>query len=99
MKKWLHAALLGLWFLSSACLGSSDGARLYEQHCSSCHGASGIATEEGIRLKTPPINAAANAGQTDSQIAAKTKGHIPAFKGKLTDDEISAVVKYVHTLK
>ena len=27
------------------------------------------------------------------------KGKMPAFKGKLSDDEISAVVKYVHTLK
>jgi mono/diheme cytochrome c family protein len=99
MQSWPRVSVLGLWFLSSACLAAGDGAGLYKQNCSSCHGAAGIATKKGIRLKTPPINAAAIAGQTDSQLAEKTKGHMPAFKGKLTDQQISDVVKYVKTLK
>jgi mono/diheme cytochrome c family protein len=40
--------------------------------------------------------------QTDAQLTAITsdgKGKMPAYKGKLTDDQIKELVGYIRTLK
>jgi mono/diheme cytochrome c family protein len=48
-------------------------------------------------INTPAVKAKGVAGLTT--VVAKGEGKMPAFAGKLSDDEISAVVKFVLSLK
>jgi cytochrome c6 len=75
----------------------ADGAALYAAKCATCHGKDG----RGIpnwRSKGQPdfTDSKWQRSQTDAQIAAATKNgkgkYMPAFKAKLTDEEIAAVV-------
>ena len=75
----------------------ADGAALYAAKCATCHAKDG----RGIpswRSKGQPdfTDPKWQRSQTDAQIAAATKNgkgkYMPAFKAKLTDEEIAAVV-------
>lgn len=75
----------------------ADGAALFAAKCANCHGKDG----RGIpnwRSKGQPdfTDSKWQKSQTDAQIAAATKNgkgkYMPAFKAKLSDEEIAAVV-------
>jgi len=56
----------------------------------------------GKSMGLKPLSSPEVQKMSDADMAAlinNGKGKMPAFKGKLSDDEISAVVKYVRTLK
>jgi cytochrome c551 len=56
----------------------------------------------GKTLKVPDLGSDDVQKQTDAQlteITANGKGKMPAFKGKLTDDQIKQLVGYIHSLK
>ena len=82
---------------------AADGAAIFKAKCAMCHGADGSAStgmgkSMGLKpLGSPEVQKMSGADMTT--FVANGKGKMPAFKGKLSDDEISAVVKYVHTLK
>lgn len=78
----------------------ADGAAIYQAKCSTCHGKDG----RGIpnwRAKGQPdfTDAGWQKARSDAQIAETTKNgkgkFMPAFKAKLTDEEIAAVVARV----
>jgi cbb3-type cytochrome c oxidase subunit III len=78
-----------------------DGAAIFKQKCSMCHGPEG----KGFpALKTPDFTDPKwQAGITDEQITDTIKNGkkgtpMPAFAGKLSDDEIAAVRDYVRSL-
>ena len=48
-------------------------------------------------LSSPEVQKMSDADLT--ALVTNGKGKMPAYKGKLSDDEISAVVKYVKTLQ
>ena len=68
-----------------------------------CHGAdgsasSGMGKSMGLKaLGSPEVQKMSDADMTT--LVTNGKGKMPAYKGKLSDEEISAVVKYVQTLK
>jgi len=82
---------------------AADGAAIFKAKCAMCHGADGSAStgmgkSMGLKpLSSPEVQKMSDADMT--ALVANGKGKMPAFKGKLTDDETGAVVKYVHTLK
>ena len=82
---------------------AADGAAIYKSKCAMCHGAdgsasSGMGKSMGLKpLGSPEVQKTSDADMT--ALVTNGKGKMPASKGKLTDDEISAVVKYVKTLK
>lgn len=82
---------------------AADGAAIFKAKCAMCHGADGSAStgmgkSMGLKpLSSPEVQKMSDADMTT--LVANGKGKMPASKGKLTDDEIGAVVKYVHTLK
>jgi mono/diheme cytochrome c family protein len=82
---------------------AADGAATFKAKCAMCHGADGSAStgmgkSMGLKpLSSPDVQKMSDADLTG--LIANGKGKMPAFKGKLSDDEISAVVKYVKTLK
>ena len=70
-----------------------QGHSAYTQYCTRCHG------DQGQGVMGPDIR---SEDMTDTQIAtiiANGSRPMPAFKDKLTKDQINGVVMYVRTLK
>jgi cytochrome c6 len=79
-------------------IAAADAAADYKAKCAGCHGADGSKSLMGAK----PLNGAEVQGMSDADLNAAItngKGKMPAYKGKLTDDQISDLVKYIRTLK
>ena len=89
--------------LASSAFAGADGAAVFKAKCAMCHGADGSAsTGMGKSMGLKPLSSREVQQMSDADLTALVtngKGKMPAYKGKLSDDEISAVVKYVKTLK
>ncbi len=78
-----------------------DGAAIYKQKCSMCHGAEG---KGFAAIKTPDFTDPKwQAGTTDKQIVeiiknGKKDTAMPAFGDKLTEEEIQALLSYIRSL-
>ena len=100
MKKLLVTfALLGLVIaLALPPVAAADAAADYKAKCAMCHGADGMGKPPmGTNLTTADVQK-----MSDADLAAAItngKGKMPAYKGKLTDAQISDLAKYIHTLK
>jgi cytochrome c6 len=96
----LTAAML---LIVPAAFAAADGAALYKAKCASCHGADGSGqTAMGKAMKLRDLRSPEVRKQSDAELTKVTadgKGKMPAYKGKLTDDEIKALVGYMRTLK
>ncbi len=86
--------------------GSAATAQLWEAKCSKCHGLDGKGhTKTGARYKIDDFTSAKWQKEMDDAEIRKTiqngvksrKGRVqmPAFEGKLGDDQISALIAYV----
>ena len=95
-------ALLGMMFITAAAF-AADGAAVYKAKCASCHGQTGAGdTGIGKSLKLRDFSSADVQKQTDADLTtviAKGKGKMPAYDGKLSADEIKAVVATIRTFK
>jgi cytochrome c6 len=80
----------------------ADGAGDFKAKCAMCHGADGSgSTATGKALKVRDLASPDVQGQTDAQltdIVTNGKNKMPAYKGKLTDDQIKGLVAYVRGL-
>ncbi len=80
-----------------------DTAALYKSKCLVCHGADGKAdTPVGQKTATKDFHAPEIAKMSDADFTDainKGKGKMQSYQGKLTDDQIKALVKYVRSLK
>jgi cytochrome c6 len=80
-----------------------DGAAIFKGKCAMCHGPDGAGqTATGKAMKVRDLRSADVQKQTEKEmttIVTDGKGKMTAYKGKLTDAEIAAVVKYIKTLK
>ena len=82
---------------------AADGAAVYKAKCASCHGPDGKG-ETTIR-KSMKLRSLASADVqkiTDAdltKVISDGKGKMPAYKGKLSAEEIKALVAYIRTLK
>ena len=79
---------------------ADDSAALFKTKCAACHAADGSGnTETGKKLETPDLRSEEVQKQTDAQlidVTANGKGKkMPAYKGKLTDDQIKELVGYI----
>ena len=97
-----NVALAAVFAMASVLSFAQSGADTYKAKCASCHGATGMADGgAGKALKVKPANDPEVKKMTQAQMIAETtdgKGKIPAFKGKLTDDQIKAAVDYYASL-
>ncbi len=100
-------ALVGAAFLllgaGARPAAADDAAALYKTKCAACHGADGSGnTAMGKAFKLRDLGSDEVQAQTDAQLTAITadgKGKMPAYKGKLTDEQIKDLVGYIRTLK
>jgi cytochrome c6 len=98
-----HKIVLALAIMSV--FGAStraDGAADFKAKCAMCHGADGSGnTATGKALKVRDLASPDVQSQTDAQITdivTNGKNKMPAYKGKLTDDQIKGLVAYVRGL-
>lgn len=89
--------------LGLAAQAQNDGAAIYKSKCARCHGADGMShTFEGKMTGAAKFDNPDVQKVTDADLIAVVKDgkkKMPAFRKKLTDDQIAAVVAYVHTLQ
>jgi YVTN family beta-propeller protein len=89
---------------SNPAAGGKDTASeaLYRSKCQMCHGVDGKGSSAGQKLGVKDFNAPEIAKESDAALVDATKkgkGKMPPFDGKLTDDQIKALLKYIRTLK
>jgi len=102
-RKLLVILSLAILIVLPATLAAADGAALYKAKCAMCHGADGSGmTPMGKSMKLRDLRSPEVQKQTDAELTKVTadgKGKMPAYKGKMTDAEISAVVAHMRSLK
>jgi cytochrome c6 len=99
----LLIACLFLVLTGTSARAADDAAALYKTKCAACHGADGSGnTAMGKAFKLRDLGSSEVQAQTDAQLIAITsdgKNKMPAYKGKLTDEQIKGIVGYIRTLK
>jgi len=84
-------------------VAQGSGADTFKAKCAMCHGADGSAsTGMGKTMGLKPLSSPEVQGMSEADLVTlitNGKGKMPAYKGKLTDDQIKAVAAYVKTLK
>lgn len=96
-------AVLCLAAVTLPARAQNSGADTYKAKCQSCHGADGLGnTPVGKMVKIVSFKDPAVISATDADLIAVVKNgknKMPAYNGKLTDDQITAVVAYIRTLQ
>ena len=80
-------------------IAAADAAADYKAKCAMCHGADGSGKAS---MGTKDLGSADIQKMSDADLTAAItngKGKMPSYKGKLTDAQISDLVKYIRTLK
>ena len=107
--KTIVALTISLFFLSPMFARGADVKTNWDNNCAQCHGKDGRAdTKMGKLLSAkdltdPKVQAEFTDAKATQSIREGVKQNgkttMKAFGGKLTDDEIKALVAYVRTLK
>lgn len=99
-KTMLMVAMFGLVTAMAMPVLAADGAAVYKAKCAMCHGPDG--SKENAAMGIKALSGPEVQKQSDAQLieaVSKGKGKMPAYAGKLSDDEIKAVVAHIRTLK
>jgi mono/diheme cytochrome c family protein len=99
------AAFAGYLALACACMtaAQTNGSLSYRTKCAVCHGATGLGdTSAGKRLSVtsfqdPTVLAMPDA--TLENLIVSGSGKMPAYKGKLSDAEITSLIQYIRALQ
>jgi len=93
--------MLGL-FLVAPAKAQTAGADLFKAKCAACHSADGSGSGPvGKAMGIPDLSSPEVQKESDAQLIAATtdgKGKMPAYKGKLTDAQITQLVAHIRTL-
>jgi cytochrome c6 len=74
---------------------AADAAGVYAAKCKSCHGPDGKGNAVGKKMGAPDLTAL-KAGEAEIAGAISNgKGKMPGYKGKISDEEIQSLAKYV----
>src|SRR6185312_4024873 len=101
--RWYGIAALCLIASGTRGLAQNSGADIYKAKCQMCHAADGSAnTPAGKAKKARALTAPEVLKESDADLLAiiqNGKNQMPAYKGKLSDEEMKDVLEYVHTLQ
>jgi cytochrome c6 len=95
----------GILVLNIMLHGQNDGAAaMFKSKCSACHGTDGSGdTEVGKAMGVPDLHSADVQKLSDAELTDIIKDgkgtQMPAFKDKLTDDQIKQLVSYIREFK
>ena len=99
--KVIISAIVAVVFAFSGAAFGADASALWGQHCASCHGKDGSGnTAMGKKLGVKDYTK--EQGFSDAEatnVIANGKGKMKAYKGKLSDADVKALVAYVRSLK
>lgn len=73
---------------------AADGAAVYKARCTTCHGKDGKGTTVGQKMGAKEDITKKSPAEVVT-VVSNGKGKMTPFKGKLSDEEIDAVAKYV----
>lgn len=97
-----HVALSAILSVAGVVSFAQSGADTYKSKCAMCHGATGMADSgAGKSMKIRPVNDPDVKKMSRDDMIAVTKdgkGKMPAFKAKLSDDEIKGAVDHFISL-
>jgi cytochrome c6 len=103
MKLSIAAIVLCSATLVSTAAAKAQTASPYVAKCQMCHGATGLGdTPAGKVMGAHAFNSPAVMKETDAELTAiikNGKGKMPAFKTKVTDPEITALLVKIHSLQ
>jgi mono/diheme cytochrome c family protein len=97
------AVILMAALLAGPAFAQAPGADTYKAKCAMCHGADGLAaTPMGKNMKILSFKDPAMLKASDAKFFASTKNGLnkmPAYNGKLTDQQIKDVIAFIRTLQ
>ena len=103
MKSLLKFAFLTILAACTTAAVAQSAADNYKSKCAMCHAVDGSAnTPAGKAMQTPPLSAPSFAKASDAELFAiikNGKAKMPAYAGKLTDEQIKALVTFMRSLK
>lgn len=92
--------LLGLMMVARPAM-ADDTEALYKSKCQVCHGADGKGSPAGQKLGVKDFSSPEVQKQTDAELMQLTKegkGKMPKYEGKLTDDQIKDLIKFIRKI-
>jgi cytochrome c6 len=102
MKVIINILALGLLLAAAVPAVADDAAALYKSKCQMCHGPDGKGSAAGQKMGVRDFHAPEVAKESDADLAKITKegkNKMPKFDGKLTDDQIKDLIKFIRGLK
>lgn len=82
--------------------GSTAAKTTFQSKCAMCHGPDGAGSEVGKSLNIPDLRNDVVQKLPDAELVktiSDGKGGMPSFKGSLSETQIHALVRYVHSLR
>jgi mono/diheme cytochrome c family protein len=102
MKAIISTMALGVLLAVAIPAKADDAAALYKSKCQVCHGADGKGSPAGQKMGAKDFQSPEVQKQTDAELIKVTKdgkGKMPKYDGKLTDAQITQLIKYIRSLK
>src|SRR5215813_4724632 len=102
INRFVVLALIAGLLTVNATAADASTAALYKSKCQSCHGPDGKATTIGKKLGARDFQDPDVAKLSEEDLAKITidgKNKMPAYKGKLKDDQIKALAKFIKEMK
>ncbi len=88
--------------LAVPAVAQEKAAALYKQKCATCHAADGTGSAAGKKMGVKNFKDPSVVKQSDEdliKITREGKGKMPKYEGKLRDEQIRNLVKYIRTLQ
>jgi cytochrome c6 len=103
LKNIARICVVSLLTVNTMGFAQNSGADIYKSKCQMCHAADGSGnTPAGKSSKARPFDSPEVLKLSDDDLIKVTKsgrGKMPAYAGKLTDDQIKDVIAHIHTLQ
>ncbi len=96
MKRLALGTLAVAVLLASGAARAESAALLFEKKCATCHGKDGKGqTKMGEKMGVKDLTTLASGEGEIAKAIGDGKGKMPAFKGKISDEEITSLAAFI----